>query len=336
MSKVSRRRLMRHSLELAAGTVALPAVAGEPDALAIPDSMHARACPSPLPLRHALAARSGRDPPPTQGRHGRVPSHFLNLTPLQDLHGTMTPNGLHYIRDHGGTPNIDPDTHRLLVHGLVERPLVLSMDDLLRFPSVSVTHFLECSGNTSFWKTSGIKLDWTVQDTHGLLSCSEWTGVRLADILAEVGLKPEARWAPGRGGRCAVMTRSVPVEKLLDDAILAYAQNGERLRPEQGYPLRLLLPGYEGNMSVKWLRRLKLRRHAVPDPRGDVEIHRPAAGRLRRPVRLCHGGEVGHHLALWRAEPARPGLSRNSRAGVVGARHDPAGRGLGRWRRVMA
>lgn len=182
----------------------------------------------------------------------------LSWTPLQDLHGIITPNGLHYERHHTGVPDIDPNVHRLLVHGLVERPLVFTMEDILRFPSVSRFHFLECSGNTPFWKAEGIKPTWTVQDTHGLLSCCEWTGVRLADVLGEVGLRPEARWLLAEGADGAAMTRSVPVEKALDDAILAYAQNGERLRPEQGYPLRLFLPGFEGNMSVKWLRRLKV------------------------------------------------------------------------------
>jgi sulfane dehydrogenase subunit SoxC len=186
------------------------------------------------------------------------PTAASALTPLQDLHGIITPNGLHYIRDHAGTPAIDPDRHRLLVHGMVDRPLTFSMDDLMRFPSVSRIHFLECSGNTGLYKTRQINPRWTVQHTHGLLSCAEWTGVRLADVLAEAGVQPGAAWMLAEGADAAAMTRSIPIEKAMDDAILAYAQNGERLRPEQGYPLRLFLPGYEGNTSVKWLRRLKI------------------------------------------------------------------------------
>jgi len=178
--------------------------------------------------------------------------------PLQDLVGIITPNGLHHVRSHAGTPAIDPARHRLLVHGLVERPLSFGMDDLARFPSVSRLHFLECSGNTPLYKTEKIEAHWTVQDTHGQVSCAEWTGVRLADVLAEAGVKPGAAWVLAEGADAAAMSRSVPIEKALDDAILAYAQNGERLRPENGYPLRLLLPGYEGNMNVKWLHRLKL------------------------------------------------------------------------------
>lgn len=180
----------------------------------------------------------------------------FSLTPLQDLRGIITPNGLHYERHHAGFPTIDPLEHRLIVHGLVERPLIFTMEDLTRFPSVSRVHFLECSGNTQNWGTP--KPELTAQDTHGLLSCCEWTGVPLATVLAEAGVKRQAKWMLAEGADAAAMTRSIPIVKALDDALLAYAQNGERLRPEQGYPLRLLLPGYEGNTNIKWLRRLKL------------------------------------------------------------------------------
>jgi sulfane dehydrogenase subunit SoxC len=185
----------------------------------------------------------------------RTSTAASSCTPLQDLHGIITPNGLHFERHHAGVPAIDPEVHRLLVHGLVERPLTFTMNDLMRFPAVSRLHFLECSGN-SFW--SGTTANATVQETHGLLSCCEWTGVPLSMVLAEAGLKENAKWILAEGADAAALTRSVPIEKALDDALLVYAQNGERLRPEQGYPLRLLLPGYEGNMNVKWLRRLKL------------------------------------------------------------------------------
>jgi sulfane dehydrogenase subunit SoxC len=138
---------------------------------------------------------------------------------------------------------------------MVERPLVLSMDDIVRLPSVSRIHFLECSGNTlTEWKAPKEK---TVQGTHGLLSCAEWTGVPLSVIADQVGLRTGVKWMLAEGADAAVMDRSIPLAKVLDDALLVYSQNGERLRPEQGYPLRLLLPGYEGNMSIKWLRRLK-------------------------------------------------------------------------------
>src|SRR5580658_7936488 len=180
----------------------------------------------------------------------------ISCTPLRDLAGIITPNGLHYERHHAGVPAIDPDRHRLIVHGLVERPMIFSLEDLTRFPSVSRILFLECSGNTQKWGAP--KPEYTAQDTHGLVSCCEWTGVSLATVLAEAGVRAEAKWLLAEGADAAAMTRSIPIEKALDDAILAYAQNGERLRPEQGYPLRLFLPGWEGNTSVKWLRRLKL------------------------------------------------------------------------------
>lgn len=177
-------------------------------------------------------------------------------TPLQDLHGTITPSALHFERHHSGVPSIDPARHRLLVHGLVRTALTFSLDDLKRFPSVSRIHFLECAGNSTGDQNGNPPP--TVQASHGLLSCSEWTGVRLSNVLEEAGVRPEAAWMIAEGADSARMARSIPIEKALDDALLVYGQNGEALRPEQGYPLRLLLPGWEGNASVKWLHRLEL------------------------------------------------------------------------------
>jgi sulfane dehydrogenase subunit SoxC len=179
-------------------------------------------------------------------------------TPLQDLDGIITPNGLFYERHHGGVPTIDPEQHRLMLHGLVDRPLIFTMEDIRRFPSESRIHFIECSGNPVYTKPYGK----TASDLVGLVSCAEWTGVSLKLVLQEAGVRPEARWLVAEGADAAALTRSVPIDKCLDDAMLVYSQNGERLRPQQGYPLRLLLPGFEGNMNVKWLRRLK----AVEEP----------------------------------------------------------------------
>jgi sulfane dehydrogenase subunit SoxC len=179
-------------------------------------------------------------------------------TPLQELDGIITPNGLFYERHHGGVPTIDPAQHRLMLHGLVERPLIFTIDDLRRFPSESRIHFLECSGNPGYTKPYGK----TASDLVGLVSCAEWTGVSLKLVLQEAGLKPEAKWVVAEGADAAALTRSIPIEKCLEDAMLVYSQNGERLRPQQGYPLRLFLPGFEGNMSVKWLRRL----HVTAEP----------------------------------------------------------------------
>ncbi|KWV50012.1 sulfite dehydrogenase [Bradyrhizobium macuxiense] len=175
-------------------------------------------------------------------------------TPLQDLDGIITPNGLFYERHHGGVPTIDPAEHRLMLHGMVDRPLVFTMDDIRRFPSQSRIHFLECSGNPVYTKPYGK----TASDLVGLLSCAEWTGVPLKTVLNEAGLQAGAKWIVAEGADAAALTRSIPIEKCLDDAMLVYSQNGERLRPQQGYPLRLLVPGFEGNMNVKWLRRLKV------------------------------------------------------------------------------
>lgn len=175
-------------------------------------------------------------------------------TPLGDLDGTMTPNGLFYERHHGGVPSIDPAQHRLMLHGLVETPLIFTMEELRRFPQVSRIYFLECSGNPPYKRPYGK----TASDLVGLVSCAEWTGVSLKALLDEAGLKSGAKWIMAEGADSAAMTRSIPIEKCLEDAMVAYSQNGERLRPEQGYPVRLLLPGFEGNMSVKWLRRLKV------------------------------------------------------------------------------
>jgi sulfane dehydrogenase subunit SoxC len=177
-------------------------------------------------------------------------------TPLQHLKGSITPNGLFFERHHAGVPMIDPREHRLMVHGMVERPLVFTVDELMRFPSVNQVHFIECSGNSAAeWaRAAGT----TAQEIHGLVSNAEWTGVRLSSVLREAGASPDARWLLAEGADAAAMTRSVPMDKAMDDALIAYAQNGERLRPEQGYPLRLLLPGFEGNMNIKWLRRIKL------------------------------------------------------------------------------
>ena len=177
-------------------------------------------------------------------------------TPLADTEGIVTPSGLHFERHHTGVPGIDPDTHRLTIHGLVDRPLVFSMDDLVRMPSVSRFHFIECSGNSGReWSPAGAA---NVQLSHGLASCSEWTGVPLADLLAEAGVKPEASWVVAEGADAGLMSRSLPLERALDDVIIAYGQNGEPVRPEQGYPLRLLAPGCEGSVNVKWLRRLEV------------------------------------------------------------------------------
>lgn len=178
----------------------------------------------------------------------------ISKTPLQDLFGTLTPADLHFERHHAGIPRIDPERHHLIIHGLVERPLKFTLQDLMRFPAVSRMCFLECSGNLSMRANEQT----TPQDLAGLTSQSEWTGVPLAALFREVGIKPKASWFLAEGSDASVMTRSIPLAKAWDDAMIAYAQNGEPIRPAQGYPFRLLLPGWEGNANVKWLRRIEV------------------------------------------------------------------------------
>jgi sulfane dehydrogenase subunit SoxC len=185
------------------------------------------------------------------------PGSGSSRTPLQLLEGTITPNGLHFERHHNGIPAIDPATHELLVHGLVRQPLLFRYDDLLRYPRESRILFIECSGNSGTIAAAA-PVQASAGQLNGLVSCAEWTGVRLATLLDEAGLDPRARWVQAEGADAAGMTRSIPLSICLDDALIALFQNGEPLRPEQGFPIRLLLPGIEGNASVKWLRRLKV------------------------------------------------------------------------------
>jgi len=181
--------------------------------------------------------------------HGRTPHHLLA--------GTITPNGLHFTIVHAGVPDIEPDQHRLLIHGLVKRPLVFTLDTIERYPMTSRITFLECGGNSApLFSNEPIQAG--VQALHGLVSCAEWTGVRLSTLLEEAGIEPTAKWLIAEGADAPALSRSVPLKKAMDDAMIAIYQNGERLMPGNGYPMRLLLPGYEGNMNVKYLRRLKL------------------------------------------------------------------------------
>jgi sulfane dehydrogenase subunit SoxC len=178
-------------------------------------------------------------------------------TPVQLLNGMITPNGLHFDRSHSGTPDIDPDQHRLLIHGLVKRPLTFTMEALSRYPMESRIAFIECGGNSGALNAPQAQ-PLNAQAIHGLVSCAEWTGVRLATLLDEAGVEPAAKWVVAEGADSAAMSRSVPLAKCMDDALVCLYQNGERVRPANGYPIRLLLPGFEGNLNVKWLRRLKL------------------------------------------------------------------------------
>ncbi len=177
------------------------------------------------------------------------------MCPIQDLDGIITPNGLFFHRSHGGAAIIDPNKYRLMIHGLVEKPLVLTLDELKRYPSESRITFIECPANGSTeWRGPQFN---SLQFVKGMMSQAEWTGVKLSTLLKDVGVKPEAKWVLAEGSDNSAMARTIPIEKIMDDAMVVWAQNGEALRPEQGYPVRLLLPGWEGNLNVKWLRRLE-------------------------------------------------------------------------------
>ena len=261
LQNASRRSFLRRGTSLAGGALAAGAAAGMSLAhaapLAIPESNKGFGKPIAeedygMPSKFEAKVRRRR----TDILKNRQNFSDWSMTPLQDQYGIVTPNGLIYERHHNGTPDIDPSVHKLVIHGMVRQPLEFSMDDIVRYPAVSRFHFMECSGNglTDWLKPAST----TVQQTHGLLSGGQWTGVPVAWLLDEAGLQPGATWALFEGGDGAGLVRSLPMKKLLDDCLLVYALNGEKLRPENGYPLRLFVPGWEGNMSVKWLRRIKV------------------------------------------------------------------------------
>jgi len=178
------------------------------------------------------------------------------MTPLQDLDGIITPSGLHYLMDHvDGFPDIDPQHHRLMIHGMVDRPLMFTLDELKRLPSVSRIYFLECNANSRPLRTPNKE---SVQIVHGRTSCSEWTGVLLSRLLKEAGVQKRASWLVAEGSDVNTYTMSIALEKAMADVLVAYSQNGEPVRPQHGYPLRLVIPGWEAIRSVKWLRRIKV------------------------------------------------------------------------------
>jgi sulfane dehydrogenase subunit SoxC len=255
-----RRRFFARSAALGAGLVtsaaAKPAAPAETAPAALPSWSKAPG----TPMRTYGAPSRFEEPVKrivASGYPKISPGTGSSLTPLQALEGTITPSGLHFERHHSGVPDIDPLQHHLIVHGLVRRPLKFSLDTLSRYPLVARTCFVECAGNSAR-NTGPEPLQVSCGTIHGLLSTSEWTGVPVALLLQEAGIEPAAKWVLADGADSAAMSRSIPLDKILDDAIIGIYQNGEHLRPEQGYPMRLLLPGWEGNMNVKWLRQLKL------------------------------------------------------------------------------
>lgn len=249
----------RDMLEGIAGTLGAALVAGVAGVRTAEAARPAQAGAAPGRLVGAPTSPVGTRSPFAQSAV-RTPTGQAvgsSYTPLQDLTGTITPADLHFERHHAGVPTIDPSTHRLVIHGLVDRPLTLTVEEIRRFPQVTRVHFVECSGNSRGVLRSP-RPNMTPQQTNGMTSNSEWTGVPVSTLFREAGAQAAATWFLAEGGDACLMTRSIPMEKAWDDALVVWAQNGEPLRPEQGFPLRLLLPGYEGNSNVKWLRRLEL------------------------------------------------------------------------------
>ena len=258
MSRKARRDfLLRSATALGAGALAREALADAPPGSVVhPVPGDPTRTPGYPLADESYGARSQFETEVRRRFKTPTPLSSWTMTPLAQGMGIVTPSGLHFERSHAGTAIIDPERHRLYVHGMVDEPRKYTMRDLKRFPSISRLMFLECSGNgLTEWSKPTMP---TVQFTHGLTSTSEWTGVPLATILGEAGLRPGAKWLLAEGGDAAMMTRSIPLDKALRDCFLAYGQNGEALRPEQGYPLRLMVPGYEGNINVKWLRRIEV------------------------------------------------------------------------------
>ncbi len=262
MTKASRRKLFKFGAAaggamVAAGARAATAPAGVPVAPALSD-----------PWGHSLGAGVdavpyGQPSPYEKDAIRRYvpwlaqsPQADASFTPLQDQPGIITANGFFFERYHAGRVTVDPAAWRLMIMGLVDKPLLLTLDDLKRFPSISRTYFLECPANgATEWPAAQLN---SLQFTHGLIGCAEWTGVKLSTLLNEVGLQPAGKWMLAEGGDGSHLTRSVPIEKAMDDCLIAWGQNGEALRPEQGYPARLIVPGWQGNQMVKWLRRLEI------------------------------------------------------------------------------
>ena len=257
MDNISRRAM----LGAAGGLIAGGLLKTQADALTVGEAATGlqTAQADPTKMLGAPTSVLGQRAPAEQPRRvmGSPATTASSRTPIEQLRGIITPADLHFERHHAGVPAIDRDRYELLIHGMVDRPMTFTLDDLMRFPSESRICFVECSGNGGAAYNRNAARERTPSQIDGLFSTSEWTGVALTTLLREVGVSREASWLLAEGGDAALMSRSIPVEKALDDAMIAYGQNGEAIRPEQGFPARLLLPGWEGNSQVKWIRRLE-------------------------------------------------------------------------------
>jgi sulfane dehydrogenase subunit SoxC len=258
--KPSRRAFLRGA---AAGAGAL-AVGGAAKAQGAPDPAITELQPWMQGLGAGVDAAPYGTPSPYEAHVVRRNVEWLtadtvssvNFTPLHELDGIITPNGLCFERHHAGVAEVDPAKHRIMINGLVDTPLVFTMADLMRFPRENHVYFLECAANSGM-EWAGAQLN-GCQFTHGMIHNVMYTGVPLRLLLEEAGVKTNGKWVMPEGADAAAMTRSIPIEKAMDDCLVAFKMNGEMLRPEQGYPVRLVVPGWEGNMWVKWLRRIEV------------------------------------------------------------------------------
>ena len=231
-------------------------------------------------------------------------------------------------------PDIDPAQHRLVIHGLVKQPLVIPSKTLSRYRMVRAWHFLECGGNSAPM-FSNEPVQATVQALHGLVSCAEWTGVLLSTLLEETGIDPKAKWLVAEGADSPRLNRSVPVKKAMDDAMIALYQNGERLMPGNGYPMRLLLPGYEGNMNVKYLRRIKLVEQPAMSITRSQDLFADPAGQQSVSFPLPAGSEIIHRQPSLGHGAEGAGLLRKCRHRLFRHGKDREGDGLGRRREEL-
>ncbi|MBA3252933.1 MAG: sulfite dehydrogenase [Burkholderiaceae bacterium] len=255
--RLQRRNFLRGSVAASALVASTGAAAQTTSAALVPPWTRSLGAPVVttgygMPSKHEANVQRRQSPGLTP-----QPQASISFTPLQNLFGIITPSGVHFERHHSGMPEVDPQQHRLMIHGLVKRPLMLTMDDVMRFPSVSRIHFIECGANGGMeWANVAVP---TVQYTHGMIACSEFTGVLLSTLLDEAGFdRAKGKFVLAEGADGSALTRTIPMEFALADVMVVYGQNGEMLRPENGYPLRLLVPGVQGVSSVKWLRRLEV------------------------------------------------------------------------------
>jgi DMSO/TMAO reductase YedYZ molybdopterin-dependent catalytic subunit len=338
LDTVAENGLLHRRMLLTAGIAAAAAVAGA----ALPDPAAADALPvepwmklpgsgfagygQPSKFESKVARTFASLPGTTGTGAARTPHHLLD--------GMITPNGVHFERSHSGIPDINPETHRLLIHGLVKRPLVFTLESLGRYPRESRVAFLECGGNGQLlYQKEPAPVG--VQAIHGLVSCAEWTGVKLAVLLQEAGVDPKAKWILAEGADAAGMSRSIPVAKAMDDALIALYQNGERVRPSNGYPMRLLLPGIRRQHEREMASAHQADRKPDDDQGRDIEVHDHLARREIPPICTSSGRQFGDYPAFAGADHERTRPLRNLRSCLVGLWQGHQGRGFGRRRQEL-